>query len=180
MNALSIAGCCTTNRMRCCAWLGSYGNLCSLVRPYLPFSHGVARMDDRKILSGIIDVIKTAFNRRMPQSVRPMQNSLQSFHPVAPIGIFNKIFMVLPVHLAYPLHEIGEHHVNEFVRGHIHVNGIESFWSFVNTRLCRLRGIRKSSLDWHWKGCEYHFNHRNTNIYKLILVNMRYSPLKYS
>ncbi|MBT9449443.1 transposase [Akkermansia glycaniphila] len=150
MNALSIAGCCTTNRMRCCAWLGSYGNLCSLIRPYLPFSHGVARMDDRKILSGIIDVIKTAFNRRMPPSPYGQCKTLYNrFIRWRRLGIFNKIAMVLSVHWAYPLHEISEHHVNEFVRGHLHVNGIESFWSFVNTCLCRLRGIRKSSLDWH-------------------------------
>lgn len=82
--------------------------------------------------------------------------------------------------MGYPLHETVEHHVNEFVRGNIHVNGIESFWSVVKTRLCKFRGIRKSYLYLHLKECEYRFNHRNTNMYKLILANLRVSPLKYS
>lgn len=35
------------------------------IQPYFPLSHGVARVDDRKVLSGIIYVIKTASNGKM-------------------------------------------------------------------------------------------------------------------
>lgn len=82
--------------------------------------------------------------------------------------------------MGYPLHETVEHNVNEFVRGNIHVNGIEGFWSGVKTRLSKFRGIRKSHLYLHLKECEYRFNHRHENMYDLLLLNLRKAPLKYS
>lgn len=82
--------------------------------------------------------------------------------------------------MGYQLHETVEHNVDEFVRDNIPVNGIESSWSVVKTRLCKFRGIRKSHLYLHLKECEYRFNLRNTNMYKLILANLRFCPLKYS
>ena len=82
--------------------------------------------------------------------------------------------------MGYLFHETVEHGANEFVRGSIHVNGIESFWSVVKTRLSKFRGIRKSHIHLHLKECEYRFNHRYENMYDLLLMNLRFSPLKYS
>lgn len=82
--------------------------------------------------------------------------------------------------MGYLFHETVEHGANEFVRGSIHVNGIEGFWSVVKTRLSKFRGIKKSHIYLHLKECEYRFNHRYENMYDLLLMNLRFSPLKYS
>ena len=70
------------------------------------------------------------------------------------------------------------HGDNEFVRGSVHVNGIEGFWSALKTRLSKFRGLgRKANIFLHVKECEFRFNHRKENLYSLILTNLRNSPL---
>lgn len=74
-------------------------------------------------------------------------------------------------------HHRVHHHENEFARGKNHVNGIESFWSFAKFRMTKLRGIRKDMFLIHLKECEWRWNHRIDNLYKLILSNLRFKPL---
>lgn len=66
---------------------------------------------------------------------------------------------------------------NQFARGKNQVNGIESFWSFTKLRLAKLHGIRPICFPLHLKESEWRFNHRQDNLYLLILKNLRlYSP----
>lgn len=74
-------------------------------------------------------------------------------------------------------HHRVHHHENEFARGKNHVNGIESFWSFAKFRMIKLRGVQKDMFLLHLKECEWRWNHRNDNLYKLILSNLRFHPL---
>jgi transposase len=76
----------------------------------------------------------------------------------------------------YQHHRV-HHHENEFVRGKNHVNGIEGFWSFAKYRMMKLRGIRKEKFLLHLKECEFRWNHRENNIYSILLVNCRNKPL---
>ena len=76
----------------------------------------------------------------------------------------------------YKHHRI-HHHENQFARGKNHVNGIESFWSFTKLRLAKLHGIRPNYFPLHLKESEWRFNHRQDNLYLLILKNLRLSPL---
>ena len=76
----------------------------------------------------------------------------------------------------YKHHRI-HHHENQFARGRNHVNGIESFWSFTKLRLAKLHGIRPNYFPLHLKESEWRFNHRQDNLYLLILKNLRLSPL---
>jgi len=69
------------------------------------------------------------------------------------------------------------HSKNEFARGKNHINGIESFWSFAKTRMVKLRGIRKEKFLLHLKESEWRWNHRNEDIYKLLLKKLRNNPL---
>lgn len=69
------------------------------------------------------------------------------------------------------------HSKNEFARGKNHINGIESFWGFTKTRLQKLRGIRKDKFVLHLKESEWRWNHRNENIYKILLKILRSEPL---
>ena len=76
----------------------------------------------------------------------------------------------------YKHHRI-HHHQNEFARGKNHVNGIESFWSYAKFRLAKLRGVRKDVFLLHLKECEWRFNHRKDDIYKILLKICRVNPL---
>lgn len=76
----------------------------------------------------------------------------------------------------YSHHRV-HHHENEFARGKNHVNGIESFWSYAKYRMMKLRGVRKDKFLTHLKESEWRWNHRNHNIYSLLLLNLRRQPL---
>ena len=81
------------------------------------------------------------------------------------------------VDLGYKKHFRVHHGKNEWVRGKVHINGIESFWAFSKTRLSRFRGIHKTTFNLHLKECEFRFNHRGKNLYLLLLKIIKNKPL---
>ena len=70
-------------------------------------------------------------------------------------------------------HKRIHHHENEFARGKNHVNGIESFWSFAKRRISKFNGLRNEKFLLHLKESEYRWNHKEENLYKLMLKNLR-------
>lgn len=42
----------------------------------------------------------------------------------------------------------------------IHINSIESFWSYCQRRLAKFNGLSRRTLPLHIKECEFRFNHR--------------------
>ena len=70
-----------------------------------------------------------------------------------------------------------DHGKDQFVVGSAHINGIEGFWGFAKSRLTRFRGMTPSTFYLHLKECEFRFNHRNRDLYKLILKMVREKPL---
>jgi len=84
------------------------------------------------------------------------------------------------VDIGYDKHFRVHHGQNEFVRGKSYINGIESFWSYAKIRLVKFRGIDKKSFNLHLKECEFRFNNRNKDLYKLLLEIFRKHPLKLS
>ena len=81
------------------------------------------------------------------------------------------------VDLGYQKHYRVQHGENEFANEHSHINGIESFWAFAKTRLVRFRGMQKHTFYFHLKECEFRFNHRGEDLYKLVLKTCREFPL---
>lgn len=81
------------------------------------------------------------------------------------------------VDLGYKKHFRVHHGKNEFVRGKVHINGIESFWGYAKTRLAKFRGIHRNSFYLHLKESEFRFNYRHENIYQIILKIFRNKPL---
>ena len=81
------------------------------------------------------------------------------------------------VDLGYKKHFRVRHGKNEFVRGKTHINGIESFWAFAKTRLTQFRGVHKTTFTLHLKECEFRFNNRGKNLYKLLLGIVKNNPL---
>ncbi len=84
------------------------------------------------------------------------------------------------VDIGYDKHFRVHHGKNEFVRGKSHINGIESFWSYAKIRLVKFRGIDKKNFNLHLKECEFRFNHRGEDLYKIFLEIFRKEPLKLS
>jgi transposase-like protein len=81
------------------------------------------------------------------------------------------------VDFGYKKHFRVHHSKNEFARGKSHVNGIESFWGYAKTRLSKFRGMDKNMFNLHLKECEFRFNNRKQNLYKILLENFRKEPL---
>ena len=81
------------------------------------------------------------------------------------------------VDLGYKKHYRVRHGKNEFARGKSHINGIESFWSYAKHRLAKFHGITSEMFYLHLKECEFRFNHRNDNLYAILLDLLRNSPL---
>jgi len=81
------------------------------------------------------------------------------------------------VDIGYPKHFRVNHSANEFASEISNINGIESFWSFAKRRLLKFNGVKKETFYLHLKECEFRFNHRDTNLYKLLLTLLRNSPL---
>lgn len=73
------------------------------------------------------------------------------------------------VHMGYQKHYRVQHGQDEFVRGNSHINGIEGFWGLAKTRLVKFKGMSRSTFYLHLKECEFRFNHRDEDLYHLLL-----------
>lgn len=66
------------------------------IKPYFPLSHGVPRVDDRKVVSGIIHVIRNGLRwRDAPEVYGPHKTLYNRFIRWSKMGVFNKIFTAL-------------------------------------------------------------------------------------
>jgi len=77
------------------------------------------------------------------------------------------------VDVGYEKHFRVDHLNNEFVRGKVHINGIEGFWGFSKSRLAKFKGVPKHTFYLHLKECEFRYNFKNQNIYKVMLKILR-------
>ncbi len=66
------------------------------IAPYFPLSHGIARVDDRLIVSGIIYVIRNGLRwRDAPREYGPHKTIYNRFVRWSALGVFNRIFAAL-------------------------------------------------------------------------------------
>jgi transposase len=66
------------------------------IEPYFPLSHGVPRVDDRRVISGIIFVIRNGLRwRDAPKEYGPHKTIYNRFIRWSRLGVFNKIFAAL-------------------------------------------------------------------------------------
>lgn len=70
-----------------------------------------------------------------------------------------------------------DHSKDGFVRGRVHINGIEGFWGLAKVRLAKLKGLPKHTFHLHLKETEWRYNHRRLNKYKTLLSYLRENPL---
>ena len=66
------------------------------IAPFFPLSHGVARVDDRRVVSGIVFVIRNGLRwRDAPKDYGPHKTVYNRFVRWSRLGVFNKIFAEL-------------------------------------------------------------------------------------
>lgn len=75
------------------------------------------------------------------------------------------------------LKQYGKHsrikHSKTFGKGHNHINGIEGFWSFAKERFHKYHGINRKNYPEYIKEMEFRFNHRNEQLYPLLISVIR-------
>ena len=66
------------------------------IEPYFPLSHGVPRVDDRRVLSGILFVIRNGLRwRDAPAAYGPHKTIYNRFIRWSRLGVFNRILAEL-------------------------------------------------------------------------------------
>src|SRR5829696_5695350 len=66
------------------------------IEPHFPLSHGVPRVDDRRVLSGILFVIRNGLRwRDAPREYGPHKTIYNRFIRWSRLGVFDRIFAEL-------------------------------------------------------------------------------------
>jgi putative transposase len=64
------------------------------ISPFFPLSHGIPRVDDRRVISGIIFVIRNGLRwRDVPPSYGPHKTIYNRFIRWSELGVFGRIFL---------------------------------------------------------------------------------------
>lgn len=78
-------------------------------------------------------------------------------------------------------HRINKYYGRDKVRfseNGVHINGIESFWSYAKRRHAKFNGLRRTSFPIFLKETEFRFNTRDQDLYKILLRSCRTNPLR--
>jgi transposase len=66
------------------------------IEPYFPLSHGMPRVDDRRVISGIVFVIRNGLRwRDAPRDYGPHKTIYNRFVRWSRMGVFDRIFAAL-------------------------------------------------------------------------------------
>ncbi|MEK6194321.1 MAG: IS1595 family transposase [Deltaproteobacteria bacterium] len=60
-------------------------------------------------------------------------------------------------------------HGKRFTSGKVYINGLEGFWSCAKERLIKHHGVSKENFPLYLKELEFRYNHRHTDIFKLVV-----------
>lgn len=80
-------------------------------------------------------------------------------------------------------HRINRYYARDravFAENGVHINGIESFWSYAKRRHAKFNSLRKTSFATFLEETEFRFNNRNNDLYKILLRSCRMNPLRRS
>ena len=65
-----------------------------------------------------------------------------------------------------------------FSENGVHINGIESFWSYAKRRHQKFNGLRRTAFPTFLKETEFRFNTRDQYLYKILFGSCRLNPLR--
>ena len=60
-------------------------------------------------------------------------------------------------------------HQTHFAKGRVYINGLEGFWSYAKERLMKHHGMSPKKFPLYIKEMEFRYNHRNYDIYPIIV-----------
>lgn len=60
-------------------------------------------------------------------------------------------------------------HQTHFAKGRVYINGLEGFWSYAKERLMKHHGMSPEKFPLYIKEMEFRYNHRNDDIYTIIV-----------
>jgi len=201
LSATQIARLANVNRKTCNLWLGRIRERISVLAKAEEFTDATSVQVDESFFGG---AIVPGTNRRWPMAqiivvglitdgvkvrvemIRKVEKSqiLPVIHACcAPGAIVHTdgcpVYKALPV-LGYK-HASVSHVDDEFSRYEngvcVTTNRIESFWDWSKNRLAKFNGIRLRDFRLHIKECEWRFNHRQDDIYTILLREFRKYPL---
>ena len=68
----------------------------ALISPFFPLAHGVPRVDDQRVVSGIVYVIKNGLQRKdAPKGYGPHKTLYNRFIRWSRLGVFDRVFAAL-------------------------------------------------------------------------------------
>ena len=60
------------------------------------------------------------------------------------------------------------------------LTALNFFWGYAKTRVVKFKGVDKKMFNLHLKECEFRFNNRKKNLYRVLLAIFRNESLKIS
>ena len=73
------------------------------IEPYFPLAHGVPRVDDQRVISGIIHVIRNSLHwRDAPKEYGPHKTLYSRFVRWSRLGVFDRIFSAIAAEAGEP------------------------------------------------------------------------------
>jgi transposase len=81
------------------------------------------------------------------------------------------------VEAGFAKHHRIRHQEEAFAEKGVHINGIESFWSFAKRRLAKFNGVPPARFPLFLKETEFRFNHRHRDLYRIMIASIRQVPL---
>jgi putative transposase len=118
------------------------------IEPYFPLSHGVPRVDDRRIVSGIIFVIRNGLRwRDAPADYGPHKTIYNRFIRWSRLGVFNRIFAALSAQGGKP---------DQLMINATHLKAHRTAASLLKRMA---RPVRKSFFDWQLTGLHQRIRH---------------------
>jgi transposase len=90
-------------------------------------------------------------------------------HVYSGIADFNSIRL-------YRINEAGP----SITRGKSHIDEIDMFWGMLKSRLIKFRGLNSGTLYLHVKETEFRYNHRDNDLFELLMEILHKRPLHYS
>ncbi len=120
---------------------------------------GLKNIDDKII----IEIIPTELNTQVLKLVKGKNRSNFDIEFTGVIDAAHKKYYQI--------------HLSQSNTPPLNITNTASFWGYSKIRLAKFRGISEKNIFLHLKECEYRYNHRQENLYKLMLTQFRKNPL---
>ena len=138
-----------------------------LVKPVI---FGICRIADRLYTEILPDVsrpmIHAATRGRSVLETLDTTERLRRFNGVVDLG-------------QYRLYRLGTS-ITDTLNGNPLMDDVDAFWGLTKHRLAKFKGLNRNTAYLHLKECEYRFNHRNEDLYAVLLELLKTYPLTLS